>query len=189
MEAAIEAAGIWLQAAPGNARARQVLGALLANQQKLDAAQGHFEQWLASDRENVGQSFIQLSTLLARNKDRRAVLQLMRSLAQPYQTIPEARLAVAQAASNAGDEALALNESSAALKLKPDWELAALFRAQALQRRSDDEALAFLAEYTSSYPQAKDARLNYARLLVAQKRHAEARKQFEVLLEQFPNNA
>jgi tetratricopeptide (TPR) repeat protein len=189
MDAAIEAAGIWLQAAPGNARARQVLGALLANQQKLDAAQAHFEQWLASDRENVGQSFIQLSTLLARNKDRKAVLQLMRNLAQPYQAIPEARLAVAQAASNAGDEALALDESSAALKLKPDWELAALFRAQALQRRSDDEALAFLAEYTSSYPQAKDARLNYARLLVAQKRHAEARKQFEVLLEQFPKNA
>src|SRR5688572_27691886 len=117
MDAATEAAGIWLQGAPGNARARQVLGALLANQQKVDAARGHFEQWLASDPENIGQSFLQLSSLLARNKDRKAVMQLMRELAKPYPKVPEARLAVAQAAWNAGDESVALEEASAALKL------------------------------------------------------------------------
>jgi tetratricopeptide (TPR) repeat protein len=189
MDAAIEAAGIWLEASPGNARARQVLGALLANQQKLDAALTHFEQWLASDKENVGQSFLQLSTLLARNKDRKAVLELVSGLAKSYSNVPEARLAVAQAAWNAGDEALALGEASAALKLRPDWELAALFRAQALQRRSSEEALAFLEDYLRMHPDAKDARLNYARLLVAEKRHAQARKQFELLLEQFPKNA
>jgi hypothetical protein len=66
---------------------------------------------------------------------------------------------IAQAAWNAGEEALALEEASAALKLRPDWELAALFRAQALQRRSNDEAIAFLGEYLGSHPQAKDARL------------------------------
>jgi len=189
LDAATEAAGIWLQASPGNARARQVLGALLANQQKLDAARSHFEQWLASDPENVGQSFLQLSTLLGRNKDLKAVVELVRSLAQRYPQVPEARLAVAQAAWNAGEEALALTEADAALKLKPDWELAALFRAQALQRRSSEEALVFLADYLAKHPDAKDARLNYARLLVTNKRHAEARKQFELLVQQFPQNA
>ena len=188
-EAAIEAAGIWLQASPGNSRARQVLAALLANEQKLEAAHSHFEQWLAADRENVGQSFLQLSTILARNKDRKAVVELLRALAKPYAQVPEARLAVAQAAWNAGDQTLALEEASTALKLKPDWELAALFRAQALQRRSNQEALGFLGDYLQTYPQAKDARLNYARLLVAEKRLPEARKQFEVLVEQFPKNA
>ena len=188
-DAAIQAAGIWLQAEPGNARARQVLAALLANEQKLDVSRNHFEQWLASDPENIGQSFLQLSSLLARNTDRKAVLELMRNLARPYQKVPEARLATAQAAWNAGDEKLALSESSATLELKPDWELAALFRAQALQRRSNDDALAFLAEFLKAHPQAKDARLNYARLLVAAKRHTDARKQFEVLVEQFPQNS
>jgi tetratricopeptide (TPR) repeat protein len=189
MDAAIEAAGIWLQASPGNPRARQVLGALLANQQKVDAARAQFEQWLASDPKNVGESFLQLSSLLARNKDRKAVLELVRSLAKPYPKVPEARLAVAQAAWAAGDDALALDESSAALKLKPDWELAALFRAQALQRRSNDEALAFLSAFLAKNPDAKDARLNYARLLVTEKRLPEARKQFETLVQQFPQNA
>ena len=189
VDAAIEAAGIWLQASPGDPRARQVLAALLANEQKLDAARGHFEQWLSSDRENIGQSFLQLSTLLARNADRKAVLTLIRSLATPYADVPEARLAIAQAAWNAGDEKVALDEASAALKLRPDWELAALFRAQALQRRSNDEAIAFLGDYLRVQNQAKDARLNYARLLVAAKRYPEARKQFEILVEQFPQNA
>jgi tetratricopeptide (TPR) repeat protein len=187
-DAAIEAAGIWLKAEPGNARARQVLAAMLASQQKLGPARAHFEQWLSSDSQNVGQSFLELSTLLARNPDRKAVLELMRSLAKPYGKVPEARLAVAQAAWNAGNEELALEESRAALKLSPDLEIAALFHAQALQKRSNDEALAFLAEYLKTHPQAKDARLNYARLLVTSKRYPEARKQFEALIEQFPQN-
>ena len=185
---AIEAAGIWLKAEPRNARARQVLAAMLASQQKLDAARGHFEQWLSSDPSRVPQSFLELSTMLSRNADRKAVLELMSSLAKPYPNVPEARLAVAQAAWNAGNEQMALDESAAALKLKPDLEIAALFHAQALQKRSNDEAMAFLAGYVKAHPSAKDARLNYARLLVTSKRYAEARKQFEALLEQFPQN-
>jgi tetratricopeptide (TPR) repeat protein len=188
-EPALEAAGIWLKADPSSSRARQVLAALLVNQKQLDAARGHFEQWLAADRENVGQSFLQLTTLLARNTDRKAVLDLMRTLAKPYQKVPEARLAVAQAAWNAGEDALALEESTAALKLRPGWEMAALFHAQALQRRSNDDALAYLGGYLKSHPEAKDARLNYARLLVASKQYPEARKQFEILVKQFPDNS
>ena len=188
-DAALEAAGIWLQGDPGSSRARQVLAALLVNSKQLDAARTQFEQWLAADGENVGPSFLQLSTLLSRNTERKAVLDLIRVLAKPYQKVPEARLAVAQAAWNAGDEKLALEESSAALMLKPDWEIAALFQAQALQRSSSDEALIFLGNYLKMHPQAKDVRLNYARLLVAAKRNPDARKQFELLVEQFPQNA
>ena len=188
-DAALEAASIWLRAEPDNARARQVLGAILVSQQKLDTARGHFELWLAADREKVGESFLQLSSLLGRNTDRKAVLELMRALAQSYQKVPEARLAVAQAAWNAGNDALAIDESAAALKLRPDWELAALFQAQALARRSNDQAIAFLATYLKAQPSAKDARLHYARLLIAAKRYPEARAQFDALLQQFPDNA
>ena len=188
-DAAVEAAGIWLQAEPNSSRARQVLATLLVSQQQLDQARGHFEQWLASDRANVGQSFLQLSTLLARHKDKKQVLDLMRTLARPYQDVPEARLAVAQAAWNANDEALAISESAAALKARPDWDLAALFQAQALQRRSNDDALKFLADYLKTQPKSNDARLNYARLLVAAKRYPDARREFEILVAQNPQNA
>ncbi|HEY7743297.1 MAG TPA: tetratricopeptide repeat protein [Burkholderiales bacterium] len=187
--AALEAAGIWLQVDPGSAQARQVIAALLVNQARIADAQPHLEKWIATGRDSVGQSFLQLSTLLARHKDKPEVLKLMQALAQPYADVPEARLAVAQAAWNAENEAVALEEARAALKLRPDWEVAALFVGQVLQRRSDDEALRYLEGYLREHPKARDARLNYARLLVNTKNYPEARRQFEILVAEFPQNA
>jgi tetratricopeptide (TPR) repeat protein len=187
--AALEAAGIWLQADPGSAQARQIIAALLVNQARLADAQPHLEKWIAADRASVGQSFLQLSPLLARHKDKTEVLNLMQALAKPYPGVPEARLAVAQAAWNAENQQVSLDEARAALKLRPDWEIAALFVAQILQRRSNEEALSYLGEYLKDHPGARDARLNYARLLVTSKNYPEARRQFEVLVGEFPQNA
>ncbi|MGQ0522944.1 MAG: tetratricopeptide repeat protein [Betaproteobacteria bacterium] len=189
IDSAIEAAGIWLQADPQSQQARQVLAALLVNQAQLANALPHLEKWLRADEARVGQSFLQITSLLARHKDRKAVLELMQGLASSYREVPEARFAVAQAAWNAENAELALNEVRAALRLRPDWEIAALFQAQILQRRSAAEALTYLAGYLKQHPQAKDARLSYARMLVADKQLPEARTQFEVLLAEFPDNA
>jgi len=187
--AALEAATIWLQADPKSTRARQIIAALLVNQADLAEAQPHLEKWLAADRDNIGASFLQLNALLARHRDKPAVLQLMRGLAAKYPDVPEARLAVAQAAWNANEQQLSLDEARAALELRPDWEIAALFVAQVLQRRSDEEAIQYLGGYLETYPKARDVRLNYARLLVNAKRYPEARKQFEVLVTDYPQNA
>src|SRR5689334_7620569 len=189
--AALEAAGVWLQADPGSAQARQIVAALLVSQSQLTEARPHLERWLAADRENVGAAFLQLNSLLARHKDKAAVLKLMQSLAQPYRDVPEAHLTVAQAALTADDTQVALDEGRAALKLRPDWEAAALFVAQVLQRRSnsDEEATRFLGEYLQAHPGARDVRLNYARLLANGRNYPEARKQFEVLIAEYPDNA
>ena len=189
VDSAIEAAGIWLQADPQSQQARQVLAALLVNQAQLANALPHLEKWLRSDEANVGQSFLQITSLLARHKDRKAVLALMQGLARSYGEVPEARFAVAQAAWNAENRELALSEVREALRLRPDWELAALFQAQILQRQNASEALAYLASYLEQHPKAKDARLSYARMLVTEKKFTEARKQFEALLAEHPQNA
>jgi tetratricopeptide (TPR) repeat protein len=186
--AALEAAGIWLQVDPGSAQARQIIAALLVNQAQLADTQPHLEKWIAADPANVGQSFLQLSSLLSRHKDRLAVLILMQALARPYPDVPEARLAVAQAAWNADDQQASLDEARAALKLRPNWELAALFVAQVLQRRSNEEAAAFLAGFVRDNPGAHDARLAYARVLVNSKNFPEARRQFEALVADNPDN-
>ena len=187
--AALEAASIWLQADPESQRARQVIAALLVNQANLDDALPHLQGWLAADKANVGPTFLQISSLIARHQDKKAAWGLMQTLARPYPKVPEAHLAVAQAAWDAEQLDAALVGARAALKLRPEWELAALFEARALQRRSNSEALAFLAEYLERYPRAMDARLNYARLLVTERNYAEARKQFEVLGNEHPKNA
>ena len=161
-------------------RSRQIIAALLVNQAQLAEAQPHLEKWLAADPDNVGKSFLQLNALLARHRDKAAVLELMRGLTAKYPEVPEARLAVAQAAWNAKDNELSLSEARAALQLRPDWEVAALFVAQVLQRRSDAEAIDYLRAYLADHADARDVRLNYARLLVNVKRYPEAREQFEV---------
>lgn len=189
MPAALEAAALWLQTDPESARARQTLIALLVNQQRLDDAVPHLEKWLASDPTHIGTNFLQLSTLVAGHQDKPAVLKLLRRLAGPYPQVPEAKLAVAQAAWNANDQQAALEAAREALKLRPDWELAALFQAQALQRSSAEEATAYLGSFVKEHPGARDARLNYARLLVTARRYPEARQQFEILLGEAPNNA
>lgn len=189
LPAALEAAALWMQADPESTRARQTLIALLVNQSRLDDALPHLEKWLAGEPGSVGQNFLQISTLVAGHTDKPAILRLMRTLAAKYPQVPEASLAVAQAAWNANDQSAALAASSQALKLRSDWELAALFQAQALQRNSPAEALDFLGAFLKAHPGARDVRLNYARMLVTAQRYPEARRQFEILLGEAPNNA
>lgn len=189
LPAALEAATLWLQVDPESTRARQTVIALLVNQSRLDDALPHLEKSLSGDPENAGQNFLQLYSLLSGHKDKAAIQRLIASLASRYPQVPEASLALAQAAWNADDVATALKASREALKLRPGWELAALFQAQALQRGSVDDAVAFLGEFVKAQPGARDARLNYARLLVSAQRYPEARKQFGILLGEAPNNA
>jgi len=188
LKEALEAASLWQKADPDSTQARQVVAALLVNQENLTEARVPLEQWLAADKANAARNFAQVAQLLARNNDKKAVFELLKGLARPYNDIAEVRLSVAQAAWSANDVDGALAESRAALKIKPDLELAALFHAQALSRRSNGESITFLEDFLKRYPKASDVRLTYARLLANEKRTADARKQFEILVEAAPKN-
>lgn len=188
LPAALDAATLWLQVDPDSARARQTVIALLVNQSRLDDALPHLHKWLSAEPERVGENFLQLSSLMASHQDKPAILRLLRTLAAGYPAVPEASFAVAQAASNADDQATALASARKALELRPGWELAALFQARALERDSVDQAIVFLEGFLKSNPGARDARLSLARLLVAARRYPEARKQFEILVGEAPNN-
>ncbi|MGH8705557.1 MAG: tetratricopeptide repeat protein, partial [Burkholderiales bacterium] len=69
-----------------------------------------------------------------------------------------------------------------AAELRPDWEVAALYEAQLLQKRSPTDAAKRLAGYLEKYPDSRDVRLNYARVLIADKRFPEARAEFEKIV-------
>ncbi|HTP96339.1 MAG TPA: hypothetical protein VMK05_10830, partial [Burkholderiales bacterium] len=131
---ALEAATLWLQADPNSVQARQTLAVMFVNSSRLEDARPHLEIWLSADPQNIGASFLQLNGILARHSDKAGVLALMQELAKPYPNVPEAHLAVAQAAVGANDADVALAETRQALHLKPDWEMAALFQAQLLAR-------------------------------------------------------
>jgi tetratricopeptide (TPR) repeat protein len=186
--AAIEAAKIWYETEPSSMQALQALVSLLINTKRHEEALPYLQQLLAADGDSAGDGFLQLSRLLANSQDKALTLKLVQQLAQPYPKLAQAHFAVAQAAAAAEQRELALAEVRAASKLRPDWELAALLEAQLLQRQSNALALQHLAAFLERYPKAKEARLSYARVLVAERKYTEARAEFQTLSRDFPDN-
>jgi tetratricopeptide (TPR) repeat protein len=186
---ALEAARLWYETDPGSAQALQAVTVLLVGAKRVDEAEPYLAKLLAAGGNAAANGFMQLPRLLASNPDAAANLRVVRKLAEPYPNLPQAHFAIAQAAASANDEALALDEVRRAAALRPDWEIAALYEAQLLQRRSPGEAADRLAGYLERFPDSRDVRLNHARMLVLAKRYPEARAEFESILKRFPNDA
>ena len=110
----------------------------------------------------------------------------MRELAKPYPKNAEAHFAVALAAFNGGVPAdapgnPALTEVDAALAIQPDWERAALLKAEILARGKPEAAIAYLQTFVTANPEARAAAGALAQFYVEQKRYAEARAVFQKL--------
>jgi Flp pilus assembly protein TadD len=187
-ELALEAARIWHEADPDSPQALQTVIVLLVSSKRVEQAEPYLAKLLAMDQTAAPNVFMQMGRLLGASAEPEANLRVVRSLAERYPSLPQAHFAVAQAASAARDDALALAELHRAAELRPDWEIAAVYEAQLLQRRSPAEAAKRLADYLEKYPDSRDVRLNYARLLVLDRRAAEARGEFENIVKRFPGD-
>jgi tetratricopeptide (TPR) repeat protein len=185
---ALQAARLWQEIEPVSPQALQVVAALLVTEKRVEEAEPYLVKLLVAEGVNVENGFMQMNRLLAGNPDKAANLRVVRNLAARYPDLAQAHFAVAQAAALAGDDAAALESIRRAQKTRPDWEMAAIFEAQLLQKRSPAEAAKMLGDFVEKYPLAREARINYARVLVLDKRFPEARKQFEALLGANPGN-
>jgi tetratricopeptide (TPR) repeat protein len=143
---------------------------------------------LKSDEAHNGQTFVQLYQMLASYPDKAAALKLMRDLAAPYPRVAEAHWAVAQLAQTAGDDGLALSEVKLARSLRPEWDLPVSLEAQLLQKNAPLQGLEVLSRYLSSYPDAHEIRLQYARALLEQKQYKQSRAEFQRLADENPDN-
>ncbi|MCL2523261.1 MAG: tetratricopeptide repeat protein [Betaproteobacteria bacterium] len=185
---ALEVSRLWLRVEPDSMRARQAQTLLLAQTNRFDELAPQVVALLERDPGNIGGNLLHLNRILARHSDKKAVQRLIDQWAAPYANHPEAHFAMAQAAANAGDEARASAEMDKALQLRPDWESAALARAQLQARQSSASASAGLEDFVGRNPGAREARLALAQLLVADKRYADARQHFERLLKDNPDS-
>ena len=186
--AAIEAATIWHETDPSSTRALQALAGMLVSVGRYDEALPRLKELLAGSSNDTASGFTQLTRTLGNAQDKQAALRLMQSLAADHSKLPEAHYAVARMATNAGEDRIALDEIRRARQLRPDWEAAVLLEAQLLQKSSVDQASAVLADYLEKYSPAREARLAYARILVAQKRFSEARAEFQKLMTGLPDS-
>jgi tetratricopeptide (TPR) repeat protein len=186
---ALEAARLWYELDKSSPQARQALVGLLLSGNRLQEAKPHLQSIVTADG-NTAQGFLQLHSLMSRHPDKDAVYTVVKDLAQGYTELPEAHFAVAQAAHAAGKFDVALSEVREAMRLRPDWELGALLQAQMLQQReSAQKAAEYLGGFVQTHPKAREARANYARLLINNKQPEQARAQYQILLDEQPTNA
>lgn len=184
---ALRNAQLWRELDPNSVKAIQSLASLLLTSGRGKEAKSHLEAWLKTGTSS--EIFGQFHALFARQKDKLAVLDLVSDLAMSYPALPEARFAVAQVAWQAGQAPRALAALDEALRLKPQWEAVALFKAQLLLKKDGEGAsLAFLSDYLKTFPDAREVRLVYAKQLARAGRFVDSRSEFERLARDAPNN-
>ncbi|MEW6512684.1 MAG: tetratricopeptide repeat protein [Pseudomonadota bacterium] len=182
LDTALQAARIWQETDPDATAARQAMIGLLAAVGKFDELKAALPPLLAAEPQLLPRNLLHLNRLFSRGGDRQAVREIIDGVTAPHLNLPEAHFARAQAAFEARDLPAARESIRRALELRSNWEAAALFRAQLTEDRS--EALTTLGLFIAANPQAREARLAYARALAGDKRYAEARREFRILLDQ-----
>ena len=182
---ALEATRLWNETDQASPRANLTLVTLLLAQDNLAEAEPLLVKMLAADAPS---GFMHMSAWLAKTRDPQAALALVQKLAADYPMLPEAQLAIAQAATQANKPDTVNAALQQADKLRPGWEAAALYRAQWLLKTSRSDALGFMQRFLGKYPQARDVRLAYARLLVSANQFPQARAEFTRLTTDIPRN-
>lgn len=189
MNKVMEAARLWQELEPDSLRAKRMLAAMLLRNGKLDEAAPHLKGLMASDPDNLADDFMQVYPMLARYPDKSAAYELVREMTTLYPRVAEAHWALAQLAEAGGRHETALEEARHASILRPEWDKAILLQAQLHQREMPQKALALLKGYIATYPDNKDVRLFYGRILMEQKQYGEARSQFQYMLDEDPESA
>ncbi|MDD5384092.1 MAG: tetratricopeptide repeat protein [Gallionella sp.] len=188
MNKSTEAFRQWQEVEPASPLAGRMLASILLRGGRLDEAQLELAKMLEAEKANPGISIMQIFQLIAPYPDKPAALKLMRDLAQPYPQAAEAHWSVAQLAQQAGDNPLALSEVRQARSLRPEWDMAASLEAQLLQKNKPQQALEVLHRYLSDYPDAREIRLQYARMLLEQKQYRQSRAEFQRLAKDNPDS-
>jgi len=184
---ALAAIRLWRTLAPDSQQASQYFLAFAVLGDSLDEAEQVFAKNLREAAPGARALLMfQMQQVLSRAKDKAAAFALLQRVLVPYQGTQEAHLVLAQGAFANGDSARAVREATQALARKPDSELAILTLAQV---RSDAAAASdLLVEFLEKYPDAREVRAAYARILIEQKHYAPARQQFLTLLKAEPDN-
>ena len=186
-EPTMAALKLWRELAPQSDEANQYYLGFVILSDDISEAEGIFSKRLAeASPPERSVLLFQTQQLLSRAKDKAAANAMLERLVAPYGATLEGRIVLAQAAFSRGDKAAARQQAQAALALKPDSEIAALMMAQV----SADEptALAFLARFIKTHPNAREVRAAYARLLVDARQFGPAREELRTLLKGQPDN-
>jgi len=189
---ALEAAKMWLEAAPDSIDANQVAAAMNIRTGHIAEAQVNLENVINlsekikdSKKSNI---FTLITSLLSKEKDKKSVVYLMGQLVATRQDNPRALYAYSQLALLVGDLDKAKEAALKVIKLRPKWSEAYILYSNTLYRQGKKiQALKELKRAIDNDPENVVLRDYYARRLVDEKRYPEARAQFKKVIDLQPD--
>ena len=174
---ALESASLLLQLDPDPTLAREIMAALLANDGDLKKATETLADMLDKAK-NRSLVLMQLPHLFAKFNDKGAVLEATRRVVERYEDMAEAHYAIGVAALVAGNNEAALKEVDVALDRRPDWQQAAVLKAQVLRKTSPESVIAFYESFVKDHPASYEVRMQLGRELATDHKLAESRAEF-----------
>jgi tetratricopeptide (TPR) repeat protein len=188
-ERSIEAARIWLEAAPESQEARQLLAINLIKAGRAEEALQQLDRLMNADQTDPARRFLIIAALLGREHTGPSALEVMRGLVEKHSDQPEAHYALGELAVSENEPGLALQSVDEALRLKPGWTEAMVLRARALTVAGEtDAALGYLDTAVRDHPRDNELAMARARLLIQADRMDEAREAFQTLVRRNPDN-
>ena len=193
VEAATEAATIWVELEPQSPDPHQVLAAMALRRGDEEQAFTHLEEMLDHAAGSLDEKLLMIANLLGREKDGTLVMSLLERLLVSRQNSPEALYAFSHVVARLGDLDRSAQLLEKALALEPENENAILSYVSVLQRQKRmDEALGQLEHVLKRRHDRKEddfeLRMAYARLLADARRFDDSLKQFEILAAKQPGN-
>jgi tetratricopeptide (TPR) repeat protein len=187
-QSAIEAAELWTEMVPDSIDANQVAAAMNLRLGNISKAYTYFEKVIdLSTKKGNRNTYLLITSLLGKESDKQAALNVMEQLVSTRQDNPDALYAYGQLALLLGELEKAREASMQALSLKPDWADAYILYSNTLYRQGKKaEALRSLEVAVNKVADNITLRDYYARRLVDEKRYKEAREQFKIILESAP---
>jgi tetratricopeptide (TPR) repeat protein len=189
---ALQSAQLWVDLQPGDPEAREALITSLLELDRVAEAKSQFQTLfgLEETRRNLDQAYLRAAAVLGRVSNRAEAVDVMRSLVALNPQQPSAHFAMAHLMVRGGDLEKALAADEEALKLQPEWEDAALFKARILMSlKEPQKARAFYEAFLDRNGGATNVRLNYARFLIDQKDWEKALEEFKRVAADVPDDA
>ncbi|HEY5734779.1 MAG TPA: tetratricopeptide repeat protein, partial [Gammaproteobacteria bacterium] len=185
-----EAATLWIEIDPHNTDARQVLAIMAIREGEIEEALEHLNTLLNTTHGKIDQKLWMIANMLGREEDQEAVLTVMERLMADRQDDAQALFAYSHVMARLGNLEKSQELLEQVLVLTPDNNNVSLSYVAILQRQGKaNEAIVWLEENLKKQEDDFNLRLIYARLLADTKQFDAARREFELLATQAPNNS
>lgn len=186
-QATLDASKLWLEIEPNNPAPRELAATELIRFGKIEDAMAQIDL-LMENQGSLNFEFLLQATRSSNQETRQIVLDKLRFYSEKRD---DEKLWFAKGSLEAmnGQHEVAVHDYDQALDIKPSYGNAMLARAQSLiALNRNEEAMTYLAQQTSRYPENKRLGVTYARYLMQQNQLEAAQQQFYRLTASFPHD-